>query len=96
MSTNGGSLAIKVQNPQQQIDPPQVEIVVSDTGPGIPEDILDHIFEPFISNSPNGTGLGLAITKRIITAHKGNVNVESYPGGTVFHILLPAAKGEKA
>ncbi|MCK4724920.1 MAG: hypothetical protein KAT29_03925, partial [Anaerolineales bacterium] len=46
---------------------------------------------PFFTTRSKGTGLGLAITKRIITAHRGNISVDSFPGGTVFKILLPAA-----
>ncbi len=87
--TKGGVIAIKMANCQSSADSPEVEITVSDTGPGIPDEIKDHIFEPFVTNNPQGTGLGLAITKRIITAHKGTINVTSFPGGTVFHVTLP-------
>lgn len=68
-----------------------VELSVVDTGPGIPKEMLDHIFQPFFTTSKGGTGLGLAISKRIITAHRGNIQVESFPGGTVFHVLIPVA-----
>jgi len=71
MKDGGGTLAIKIINGKPDQDPPQFEITVSDTGPGIPDELRDHIFKPFISNSPEGTGLGLAITQRIITAHRG-------------------------
>jgi signal transduction histidine kinase len=69
-----------------------IQINVSDTGPGIPQEHLTHIFQPFFTtDKDNGTGLGLAITQRIIIAHKGKIQVESFPGGgTVFHIQLPA------
>jgi two-component system sensor histidine kinase AtoS len=70
---------------------PSVEISVADTGPGIPKDVQERIFQPFFTTNRNGTGLGLAITKRIVTAHKGNIYVTSFPGGTVFHVLLPVA-----
>ncbi|MCK5315484.1 MAG: PAS domain-containing sensor histidine kinase, partial [Anaerolineales bacterium] len=46
-------------------------------------------FHPFFTTKSDGTGLGLAITKRIVTAHKGNIQVTSFPGGTVFHVQLP-------
>jgi len=95
MDAKGGSLSVKVQYPEQSLDPPQYEIIISDTGSGIPEDIRGHIFEPFMTTNPKGTGLGLAISKRIVTAHKGNIYVESFPGGTMFHVLLPKATGEK-
>jgi len=51
----------------------------------------EHIFEPFVTTKSTGTGLGLAISKRIMTAHKGNLYVESFPGGTMFHVLIPKA-----
>ncbi len=87
--TNGGVLAIKMTNKPSPVDTPEVLITISDTGPGIPDEVKEHIFEPFVTNNPQGTGLGLAITKRIITAHKGTIHVTSFPGGTVFHVTLP-------
>ncbi len=88
------TLAVKVAPSDKLTTPPQVEISISDTGPGIPDDLRDHIFEPFVSSKSTGTGLGLAITKRIVTAHHGSINVDSFPGGTVFQLQLPAVHGE--
>mgnify|MGYP001153476422 CR=1 FL=1 len=73
---------------------PSVEISVADTGPGISKDVQERIFQPFFTTNRNGTGLGLAITKRIVTAHKGNIYLTSFPGGTVFHVLLPVEDDE--
>ena len=87
---NGGTLAIHVQPSDAIPNRKQVEITVSDNGPGIPEDLQSRLFEPFVSHNPRGTGLGLAITKRIVTAHRGSIQVNSFPGGTVFTVLLPA------
>jgi signal transduction histidine kinase len=95
MKTKGGSLAIKTSLAEDQ-ELPQMEITVSDTGTGIPDEIRNHIFEPFVTTNPEGTGLGLAITKQIITAHRGSIWVNSFPGGTIFHILLPIIKEEDA
>lgn len=71
-------------------------IKVVDTGIGIPEDALEHIFERFFrvdkarSREVGGTGLGLAITKNVIQMHHGVIDVESTPGeGTTFHIRIP-------
>jgi signal transduction histidine kinase len=71
-------------------------IKVADTGVGIPEDCVEHIFERFYrvdkarSRDTGGTGLGLAITKNIILMHKGNINVYSEPGkGTTFTVRVP-------
>ena len=66
------------------------EIGINDTGCGIPDERLNHIFNPFFTTREEGTGLGLAITKRIIEAHGGNIYVESRQGeGTEFKIRLP-------
>ena len=86
----GGTLALKLAPLNTIPNLAQVEVTVTDNGPGIPDEIRDHIFEPFISNKPRGTGLGLAITKQIITAHHGSVQVSTFPGGTVFQVVLPA------
>ena len=58
--------------------------------PGIPKDLAKRVFDPFFTTKESeGTGLGLAITKRIIQAHKGEIELESFPGGTMFKIKLP-------
>jgi signal transduction histidine kinase len=94
MEKTGGSLSIKAHEITTSETQPMVEVTVSDSGPGIPDDIRDHIFEPFMTTNQNGTGLGLAISKRIIAAHKGNIFVESFTGGTIFHVLLPKSNGD--
>ena len=71
--------------------PPEAILMVRDTGIGIAEADLDHIFEPFFSRKPDGTGLGLATTARIVEDHKGSIEVKSQLGrGTIFTIRLPA------
>ncbi len=71
--------------------PPEAIVRVRDTGHGIAEEDVDHIFEPFFSRKSGGTGLGLATTARIVEAHKGTIDVLSQPGkGTTFTIRLPA------
>ncbi len=54
-----------------------VEILISDSGPGIAEDIMEHIFEPYVTTKTKGTGLGLAIVKKIIEEHNGVVWLEN-------------------
>jgi two-component system nitrogen regulation sensor histidine kinase GlnL len=74
--------------------PLQIEIV--DDGPGLPPDIANDIFDPFVSGRENGTGLGLALTAKIIEEHQGLIAVSSRPGKTVFRVSLPLApKGMK-
>lgn len=66
-----------------------VEIEIADTGKGIPEEMIETVFHPFITTKRKGTGLGLAITRRLIEQHGGNISVKSRPGqGTVFYISL--------
>ena len=68
-----------------------VRLQVRDTGPGIPEEIRDRLFQPFVSGRTGGSGLGLAIVQRAVEAHRGLVLVESGAGnGTAFTIFLPA------
>ena len=69
-----------------------LQVTVSDTGAGIPAEIIDRLFEPFFTTKPNGTGLGLPITRRIIYEHGGTIRVESQPNkGATFTISLPIA-----
>lgn len=65
-------------------------IMISDNGPGIPEDTRARLFDPFFTNKPKGTGLGLTSTQNIIMNHKGTVHVESeIDHGSIFTIVLP-------
>jgi len=69
-----------------------VVVGVEDRGSGIPENVLERIFDPFFSTKGEGTGLGLAITRQIVEAHGGSITVEPRAGGgTSFRILLPIA-----
>jgi signal transduction histidine kinase len=73
----------------------EVRITVSDSGRGIPPEIVETIFEPFYTTRDKGTGLGLAIIFNIINKHHGEIFVESKPGeGTTFTITLPVRKGQ--
>jgi PAS domain S-box-containing protein len=68
-----------------------VRLQVRDDGPGIPAEIRDRLFDPFVSGRTGGSGLGLAIVQRAVEAHRGLVLVDSAPGtGTTFTIFLPA------
>lgn len=72
-------------------------IEVSDTGPGIEAEHLDHLFDSFFTLKKNGTGLGLAISRRTIEAHGGQIAASRIPGsGLRFHIDLPLSGGEAA
>jgi two-component system sensor histidine kinase HydH len=67
-----------------------LRVSVRDSGPGIPADILDKLFNPFFTTKSDGTGLGLPISQRILQAHNGAVTVESeFGNGATFHLFLP-------
>ncbi|HNO09409.1 MAG TPA: HAMP domain-containing sensor histidine kinase, partial [bacterium] len=68
----------------------ELVIRISDTGPGIPEDVLPQIFKPFVTTKKHGTGLGLPIVKSIVEAHGGKVQIETRIGsGTTFIFTFP-------
>jgi two-component system sensor histidine kinase HydH len=72
-------------------DEAMLEITIADTGPGIPEDQLAMVFDPFFSGRHTGLGLGLPIARRIVERHGGRIDVERLPGGgTAVKITLPA------
>ena len=97
--TEGGALTLATSHGRRW-----VELSVSDTGPGIPPDVLPRIFDPFFTTKDvdQGTGLGLSVVHGIVAAHGGSIRVESKVGrGTRMRVRLPvrpptvkSAKGE--
>ncbi len=74
-----------------------VEVIISDTGPGISEEDLNRIFNPYFTTKKLGIGLGLAITKKIVEEHRGRISVRSRPNeGTDVVISLPVERVEVA
>jgi two-component system, NtrC family, sensor kinase len=70
-------------------------VTIADTGPGIPEDVRERIFDPFYTTKEHGTGLGLSISYGIVEQHGGEIRVESSPGkGSLFTIQLPVLTNE--
>ncbi len=92
MSDKGGSLGIKISEADRVEDRGFYQITFTDSGHGIPDEIKSHMFTPFVTGSEHGTGLGLAITQRIINAHKGKIEIDSFAGGTIIKIFLVKKK----
>lgn len=86
MEENGGTLEVNTS-----FDEHYVRVGIRDTGPGIPDDVKTHIFEPFYTTKPQGkgTGLGLDIVKKILDQHHADIRLETQPGNTVFSISFP-------
>jgi signal transduction histidine kinase len=81
----GGALSLKTGREGEM-----VYLSITDSGSGIPPEILERLFDPFFTTKPDGTGLGLAVSKKIIDDHGGKIEVESQVGkGTQFKIFLP-------
>lgn len=91
--TGGGQLALRART-QGEGTEQWVRVEVSDTGSGIPPDVLSKIWEPFYTGKPEGTGLGLSIVRGLVAEQPGaTIDVESRPGqGATFILTMPAAK----
>jgi len=82
---NGGTLTIQSRKKEEN-----VEFTVSDTGVGMPKEVLGRLWSPLVTTKAKGMGFGLAICKRFVDAHEGAINVESAPGkGTTFTLTFP-------
>ena len=88
-------MRIAVPGSATRVDLP-LYVAVRDNGPGIPDDIRPHLFEPFVTSRPTGNGLGLALVAKIVGDHGGLIEVDSRPGRTEFRLHLPVVTDEDA
>jgi len=87
---DGGRLTISTTSESVE-KTKNVVLYVEDTGSGIPENLVEHVFDSFLTDKPEGTGLGLSIVKRILRTHHGDISVsKTGPTGTTMRITLPA------
>jgi two-component system nitrogen regulation sensor histidine kinase GlnL len=87
-------IRVAVPGGDSRMDVP-LEVSVQDNGPGIPEDLRPHLFDPFVTTKKNGTGLGLALVAKIVGDHGGVIDVDGQPRRTVFRVLLPMARASQ-
>ena len=92
MAETGGTLSVGVASMETSQPPSRVRVEFRDTGKGMPRGVVSHIFDPFFTTKPSGTGLGLSICHELVTAHGGEIQVESQEGrGTTVSITVPTA-----
>lgn len=92
----GGTISLKLSEKDSATGRKEALLSISNSGPGIPDEIMEHLFEPFFTSKKTGNGWGLALSKRIVTSHRGTIQVKSLSEGVVFEIYLPIPAGGMA
>ena len=89
MEENGGTLRVEVRTATRE-GREGVEVLLRDTGPGVPKNLLEEIFNPFVTTKKTGVGLGLSIVSKIVDGHQGFIHVENGSrGGAMFTVFFP-------
>jgi two-component system sensor histidine kinase HydH len=92
MGEQGGELRVRLRAAEEADRDAGVVVEVEDTGPGVPVELKEQIFNPFVTTKKSGVGLGLAIVSKIVDAHGGSLKLVSDPGhGACFRVTFPAA-----
>jgi two-component system sensor histidine kinase HydH len=95
MEETGGTLRVEVRTGTHDGEE-GVEVLLSDTGSGVPKELLEEIFNPFVTTKKTGVGLGLSIVSKIVDGHHGFIHVENRPqGGAVFTLFFPLAEKQE-
>lgn len=94
MGPGGGTIRVTIR-PAREGGKEGARVSFQDSGPGVPADLKEQIFNPFFTTKKTGVGLGLAVVSKIVDEHRGSLRLESGPGrGALFLVFFPAAKGE--
>ena len=88
------SPGVKLVRPGQKSESLPLLVTITDNGPGIPENLIRDVFDPFVSSKVNGSGLGLSLVSKFVADHGGVVECDSRPGRTRFRVRLPVWQGE--
>jgi signal transduction histidine kinase len=92
MGEQGGEMRVRVRAADDKDRESNVMVEVEDSGPGVPEELKEQIFNPFVTTKKSGVGLGLAIVSKIVDAHGGSLKLVSEPGhGACFRVTFPAS-----
>jgi two-component system, NtrC family, nitrogen regulation sensor histidine kinase GlnL len=82
-------LSMRVANSRERVELP-ILVEIQDNGPGVSEEMVPHLFEPFVSSKRSGTGLGLSLAAKIVGDHGGVIEFQNQPRGALFRVRLPA------
>lgn len=92
MRENGGDLRVRLRASDETAEARGVVVEIEDSGPGVPPELKEQIFNPFVTTKKSGVGLGLAIVSKLVDAHGGFLKLVSEPGhGACFRVTFPVA-----